>query len=247
MNNNIHTYSEPKNKPFKTSNDIANDQTLMNQTQMEQTQMEQTQMEQTQMEQSLMDQILMDQSLMDQSPNNITIDKSKQRKVVFNDNVKVNFIEKSNSNSNTKSNSNSFNIHQEMYNALNHSKINYTDPDFINPDDELNDEHLIIEKDPTDIIDDDEQEILEGTESNSEEKTEYDYLIQKLFNTFLNKFPHLDNYKNKSIIYSMFKIAVIQMPEHINNPIFYLNFVESSIQQFTQPNLDDVISNGILN
>jgi hypothetical protein len=252
----INIYPEIKIKPFKTSNDIGYDNNiLINQTMDYQNQeqnldqnLEQN-LDQNQ-EQNLdqnqeqnLDQN-QEQNLDQNQEQNLKQkpNESKQRKVVFDENVKVKFIEKSNSkyNSSTTSNFNTNAIHEQMYNAF-----NYTDPDFINPDDELND------KDPTDIKDDDEQEILEDNDSDTdtatdETKTEYDYLIQKLFNTFLNKFPHLDNYKNKSIIYSMFKIAVLQMPDHKDSPVFYLNFVESSIKQLTVPDLNDVISNGIV-
>jgi hypothetical protein len=119
------------------------------------------------------------------------------------------------------------NIHNYMIDSLNTNS---------------NEEHTIINKDPTDIIDKDEQEILEDSNEiyNSEENYEHINLIKYLFNTFLEKFPHLNNYKNKNIIYSMFKIAITNMPEYIDKPIFYLNFVESSILQLTQRNYDDI-------
>jgi hypothetical protein len=182
------------------------------------------------------------ESTINEEINESTINtKSKQKKVGFNSKVKVNIIKK------TKPKIESDTVHHHMINSLNNFTL--SDPDYINPEDELNEEHLIIDKDPTDLFDEDEKEILEDEDtissSETEEKTEYDELIKFLFNTFLNKFPHLDNFKNRQIIHSMFKMAVTHMPEYVDKPIFYLNFVESSIKQLTQSGFNDIVSNSL--
>ena len=107
-------------------------------------------------------------------------------------------------------------------------------------------QHILDElyNDSTDILDNDEQEILndENTESPEfNQKIEYNELIIYIETQFLNKYPHLDNFKNKKIIYQMCYIAVTTMPEHINEPIFYLNFIESSIKLLIEPKLEDIL------
>ena len=80
-------------------------------------------------------------------------------------------------------------------------------------------------------ISDNEVEINSEIEE-SESDTEIDNqteVVKFIFNTFLNKYSHLDNYKNRKIVYNLCKMAVKHMPENINNPSYYLNFIESSI------------------
>jgi hypothetical protein len=48
---------------------------------------------------------------------------------------------------------------------------------------------------------------------------------------FLEKYPHLNNYKNRGIIYKMCEIVVMSMPEYIETPNYYINFIKSSIEQ----------------
>jgi len=210
-------------KPFKSSNDIANNTNLVDPLNLH-----------------ISDESIRtdEQLLADTSESSLPTEKSiKSKKVAFDTKVKVKTIK------NIKSDT----VHHHMIKSLKH-----TDPDYIQPDDELNEEHLIIDKDPTDIMDDDEQEIIDDEDDEDDEEhndtetgepSEHELLIRHLFNTFLNKFPHLDNYKNKPIIRSMFKMAISNIPEQINNPIFYLNFVESSISQLTQTNFNDIITN----
>ena len=58
--------------------------------------------------------------------------------------------------------------------------------------------------------------------------------------TFLIKFPHLDNYKNKQIIYKLCKILVEEIPNQKSNQLFYINLLESTIKDITLPELDEL-------
>lgn len=82
--------------------------------------------------------------------------------------------------------------------------------------------------DPTDVIANDEQEIGDDCDISDE-----DTFVGKLFNIFMMKYPHLDNFKNREIIYNICKIAVISIPGH-DDPYYYLNFIESSINMITK-------------
>jgi hypothetical protein len=164
------------------------------------------------------------------------------KSVQFNPKVTTNYIEKT-IKSNTKNNS-YYNIHKHMVNQTDIS--NLSDPDQITDiDDSLIDDSLIddslINTDQTDVIDEDELEIFdeENFEIVEDETFEHTELLNHLFNTFLNKYHHLDNYKNKRIIYSMFKMAILHMPEHVSKPIFYLNFIESSINDILKSNINN--------
>ena len=94
------------------------------------------------------------------------------------------------------------------------------------------------EDDPTDIKDEDEIDILK-TEQN-ENKNDI-YLIN-LMNKFLDRYPHLDNFKNKEIIYELCKMLVEQLPSHKDNQVFYINLLENLIKDINNPNLNDIIN-----
>lgn len=105
---------------------------------------------------------------------------------------------------------------------------------------------LNIQKDPTDIYDSDEGEINEEAndvdnfvddELNGEE---YKNLIKYIYNIFLNKHTHLDNFRNRAIILKLCTMSVNSMPEHISNPIFYLNFIESSINHLKNMTTEEI-------
>lgn len=82
--------------------------------------------------------------------------------------------------------------------------------------------------DPTDVITEDEQEI-----GNDRDKSDDDPFVGKVFNIFMMKYPHLDNFKNREIIYNICKIAFICIPGH-TDPYYYINFIESSINMITK-------------
>jgi hypothetical protein len=105
--------------------------------------------------------------------------------------------------------------------------------------------HMIIDKDPTDIYDDDEQEILDEDQDDFISKDidiKYFSTIKYIYNMFMTKYSHLDNFKNKEIVYEICKITVRQMPEHVSNPKYYLNFIEDSIKQINS-NSNDGLEN----
>ncbi len=93
--------------------------------------------------------------------------------------------------------------------------------------------------DPTDIKDDDEIDI--NTEIVSTELDEEDIYLTNLMSKFLENYPHLNNYKNKKIIYELCKILVVQMPEHKSNQSFYLNLLDSTIKDITSPTIDNFL------
>jgi hypothetical protein len=98
------------------------------------------------------------------------------------------------------------------------------------------------EKDQTDNIDTDEEEITNHNEKRVNSNDPYIKTIDMVFDMFINKYSNLDNYKNRKIIYELCTIAVNSMPEHISVPIFYINFLESSIKSITDKSTDDIIS-----
>jgi len=94
----------------------------------------------------------------------------------------------------------------------------------------------INDEDPTDIKEEDEIDILNDTTID----LDVDIYLTNLMTTFLDKFPHLDNYKNKQIIYKLCKILVEEIPDQKPNPVFYINLLESTIKDITLPELDDL-------
>jgi len=159
-------------------------------------------------------------------PFNNVIDEDKTKSVKFDPKVQINYIK-------NKNNDNYNNIHKHT---------EFTDPDQISDiDEDIYTDDNDINTDPTDIIEDDEKEILDDDIFEIEEDNTFEHhgLLNDLFNHFLEKYPHLDNYKNKHIIYSMFKMAIQNMPEHTSKPQFYLNFIESSISQLLQSTNND--------
>jgi len=118
----------------------------------------------------------------------------------------------------------------------------------INPNEES------IDEDPEDIKDEDEVDI--NTDDNipntnadadldedNDTDTEFnaDIYLLNLMSKFLDKYPHLDNYKNKKIIYELCKILVDQVPEQKSNQSFYLNLLESAIKDITVLKIDDLL------
>ena len=97
-----------------------------------------------------------------------------------------------------------------------------------------------IDEDSTDIKDVDETEINDDT-IDINELDEDDIYLTNLTSKFLDNYKHLDNYKNKKIIYELCKILVTQMPEHKLNQTFYLNVLDSTIKDIIKPKLDDFI------
>ena len=88
------------------------------------------------------------------------------------------------------------------------------------------------------IISDKDNTEIETDEENIEYKFKINNLdvIDKTYNIFMNKYKHLNNDKNKEIIYNLCSIAVNKMPQYRCNPEFYLNFIESSIQNIKKYN-----------
>ncbi len=120
-----------------------------------------------------------------------------------------------------------------------------------NDDTSDSEEHLIINKDPTDILDVEETEI-NHTESDTEKETDpnpNDIHINRIMNIFLSKYEHLDNFKNKKIIYSMCEILVNQIPDKVDNPQFFMNLLESLISDITSQSnqtYNDIVANNNL-
>ena len=108
-----------------------------------------------------------------------------------------------------------------------------------NIDSDSIDKELIENTDPTDIKDDDEVEIL-NTFEDPDQNIETDIYLTNLMEQFLNKYPHLDNFKNKKIIYYLCEMLVKQLPTHKDNQMFYINLLESSIKEISKE-LDDLM------
>ena len=77
---------------------------------------------------------------------------------------------------------------------------------------------------------------------NFEKEDDTEIYINNLMILFLEKYHHLDNEKNKEIIYKLCDMLVKQMPEHKNNKLFYINFLESTIKDISNPKVGDVIN-----
>lgn len=91
-------------------------------------------------------------------------------------------------------------------------------------------------RDPSDVIDEDEQEINDDEVTMKDNMTELEKAIHDLLDMFLQKYPHLNNYKSKPIIYDLCNITVTCMPQYINNLSYYINFIESSINVMKDTN-----------
>ena len=82
----------------------------------------------------------------------------------------------------------------------------------------------------------------ENTEHEIDENIDYNFkinnidVIDKVYNIFMNKYKHLDNENNRNLIYNLCTIAVNKIPQYSYNPSFYLNFIESSIQNIKKNN-----------
>lgn len=74
-----------------------------------------------------------------------------------------------------------------------------------------------------------------------EKEDETEIYINNLMTLFLQKYPHLDTEKNKEIIYKLCNILINKLPEHKNNKQFYINILESTIKDITNPTLDDLM------
>ena len=82
----------------------------------------------------------------------------------------------------------------------------------------------------------------QNTEYEIDENVDYKFkinnidVIDKVYNIFMNKYKHLDNESNRNLIYNLCTIAVNKIPQYRYNPKFYLNFIESSIQNIKKNN-----------
>ncbi len=97
--------------------------------------------------------------------------------------------------------------------------------------------------DPTDIYDSDEEEINDDYENNLDELLCDEPLkdtIKYIYELFIQKHEQLNNYKNRHIILKMCVIAVNSMPEQKEKPIFYLNFIESSINHLKNLSVEKI-------
>jgi hypothetical protein len=106
----------------------------------------------------------------------------------------------------------------------------------------LSEQFIDTSKKHTDDVKND-QEILynyDNSEKSEEDSSEFGQVIECVFNIFLSKYPHLDNFKNRKIIHNICNIAVLCMPNHMDNPMYYLNFIESSIKIIKDTN-DNII------
>jgi len=65
------------------------------------------------------------------------------------------------------------------------------------------------------------------TVSFENDKSPDDIFITNLVSMFLEKYKHLDNSKNKKLIYELCEILVKQLPNHKES--FYINILESTI------------------
>lgn len=140
-------------------------------------------------------------------------------------------------------------IYSDLDNSDNDNSNNdNSDNENVNDSDQIIEHYsdLNIQKDPTDIYDSDEGEINEEANdidnflNNELAQEEYAELIKYIYNLFLDKHVHLDNFRNRAIILKLCTMAVNSMPEHIANPIFYLNFIESSINHLKNMTTEDI-------
>jgi hypothetical protein len=73
-------------------------------------------------------------------------------------------------------------------------------------------------------------------------ESKYADTIRCVFTMFLTKYEQLNNYDSRKIIIEMCKVAVETMSDHANNPLYYLKFLESSIEMFVSENTFNEIS-----
>jgi U3 small nucleolar RNA-associated protein 14 len=66
--------------------------------------------------------------------------------------------------------------------------------------------------------------------------------IDELIFIFFNKYPHLEIKKNKEIINKLCLILIDKFPTKLDNKIFYINILESSIKEIIVPTLDNIIN-----
>ena len=88
--------------------------------------------------------------------------------------------------------------------------------------------------DPTDIYDEDETEIINQNANILDELDINDpstNTIKNVYEMFISKYDHLDNFKSRSIILNICKIVVSAMPDFYDKPYLYIRFIESYINQ----------------
>ncbi len=94
-------------------------------------------------------------------------------------------------------------------------------------EDENKDEDKELEDEDEELeVDSDDELLTMFNNINIEEKRN---VIRQVYDMFLNKYIHLDNRVNRMMIFELCKMSVESMPEHLNKPLIYLNFLESSI------------------
>jgi len=106
----------------------------------------------------------------------------------------------------------------------------------------------IREKDLQEKVQFEQQEDDENEQNNSEDEYEieddcqYANEINKIYNAFLSKHENLNNQNSKKIIYNMCKILIMSNPQFIDNPIFYVNLMESSIMTMMNEKEENAIN-----
>ena len=114
-------------------------------------------------------------------------------------------------------------------NISNHTKT-HTDPTI----DTQTDPTIDTQTDPTDVYDEDETEIIDHNANILDELDINDPLtnsIKNVYEMFISKYEHLDNFKSRNIILNICKIIVSAMPDFYDKPYLYIRFIESYISQ----------------
>lgn len=69
-------------------------------------------------------------------------------------------------------------------------------------------------------------------------ESEDDIFVNKLVSTFLEKYDHLNNFKNKQLIKNICKLAFQFIGKKEQNIEYYLNFIESTIKEIRETEKD---------
>ena len=81
--------------------------------------------------------------------------------------------------------------------------------------------------DIVDEIDSDDEKVEEDDIVESED----DIFVNRLVSTFLEKYEHLNNFKNKSLIKNICKMAIKFIDKKDHDIEYYINFIESTIKE----------------
>lgn len=79
-----------------------------------------------------------------------------------------------------------------------------------------------------------EDENKEEEEDKEEEELEDDIFVNRLVGRFLEKYDHLNNFKNKPLIKNICKMAIEYIGKKDIDINYYLNFIESTIKEMRE-------------